>query len=56
MRKSTYFKKMNSFGKGILDDDKDFLKLLVLCGKEDKIMRDSQDEVFNEKYSSLSKQ
>lgn len=45
------FKKyLNSFGKGILDDDRDFLKLLVLSGKEDQIMRDAQDEIFDEKY------
>lgn len=38
------------FGKGVLDDDTTFLKLLVAAGKEDELMRQAQDETFDAKY------
>ncbi len=41
--------RLSQFGKGTLDDDKVFLKLLGLAAEE-QVMKDSQDEVFKEVY------
>ncbi len=44
---SNYRDKM---GNGSLYQDKEFLETLVKSSKEDQLMKDSQDEIFEEKY------
>jgi len=48
---SDNFKKyVGAFGKGTLDDNKEFMALLVKASKEDQLMKDAQDETFDAKY------
>ena len=47
---SDYFKtKLKNFGKGILDDDSEFIAKLKEAGDE-QVMHEAQDEIFTEAY------